>query len=189
MRITKGSGSGSGFSGILWKLGHLWKSQSSWPVVKVKPTQPRESSPGLSVLQSTGLYCGLKSCAFFLSIRIQKADGKPDSSLFLWNVFFYFTEVKLSCASLCKFRKSFVMLWRSSPLLTTPNGPKDVLSGFVFLRLSYISIVHLPTSLPCIIPKYIGEEKHLSNTSNYRNIPGKVLIEGCYFLFQPQKAL
>lgn len=53
------------------------------------------------------------------------------------------------------------MLWRSSHPYTGPNGPKDILSGFVFLRLSHTIIIHFPTYLPFIIPKYTGEEKHL----------------------------
>lgn len=65
----------------------------------------------------------------------------------MWNVFFYFTEVELSSASFCKFRESFYMLWRSCLLVIGMNGPKDILFGFVVLRLSYIIIIYF--LLPC----------------------------------------
>lgn len=79
---------------ILWKL-ELWKSQSSLPMVKVKPTQRKEFSPGLSLPQGTCLYFGLKSWAFFLSVRIQKTAGKTYLFFLLVKCLFLFHRSRI----------------------------------------------------------------------------------------------
>lgn len=141
---------------ILRKLGLLWKSQGPLDlVVKVKPSPSRALSCREFCCRECGYTLGSNLLLLLWAEEFRRQTEKLSSSLFLWNVFFYFPEAELSCDSLCKIRESFYMLLRPCLLISGMNLPKDTLFGFVFLKLSRIIIIcFATTSPPLITPTY-----------------------------------